>query len=191
MRNRMLFAGCILAAATALVWLWMNRDTLSAPLTPAPQASIGGASATATFPPSVTVASPPPSPATYEDQQKAFVAAFNTPINFYGRVIDQYGDPVAGADVKLSANDKASGGRPSEISVTTDADGHFSIVGIVGITLAVEISKPGYRNVPRTTERAGSSGLFEYGLSSRGSHESSPAARAIFALQKIGTLDRL
>src|SRR2546423_10155652 len=66
-------------------------------------------------------------PTTFQARQEAFIAAFKTPISFYGRVIDQRGDPVPQADVKLSANDKASGGRPSEYTCKTDSDGRFSI----------------------------------------------------------------
>ena len=41
--------------------------------------------------------------------------AFNAPISFYGRVIDQYGNPVSDADVGYTAADKfnASGSNYS------------------------------------------------------------------------------
>src|SRR4029450_11399789 len=75
-------------------------------------------------PPAVTQTSAPRKapPTTFEARQEAFIAAFKTPISFYGRVVDQHGDPVPQADVKLSANDKASGARPSEYTRKTDSD---------------------------------------------------------------------
>jgi hypothetical protein len=135
---------------------------------------------------------PRPSPQlTVGAQERGFIAAFNTPITFYGRVIDQYGSPVPGADVKLSANDKAFGGRPSHYTRKTDTDGRFSIDGIAGITLGVEVSKPGYHSLPSAYGKVTSSGLFEYGLSSKGPHQSSQAVPTIFTLHKVGTIEPL
>src|SRR5439155_18789841 len=135
--------------------------------------------------PAVTQASSPRKapPTAFQAQQEAFIAAFKTPISFYGRVIDQYGGPVPQADVKLSANDKASGGRPSEYTRKTDSDGRFSIRGIWGITLAVEVSKRGYRGIPPTEAQPSSSGLFESWVSKasfHGPHGSTQNAPTIF-----------
>jgi hypothetical protein len=133
-----------------------------------------------------------PSPqATLEAQERAFITAFNTPIAFYGRVIDQYGDPIPDAQVKLSANDKVFGGPPSRYTRKTDTGGRFSIEGIVGITLGVEVSKPGYRVIPPAYGKVTSSGLFEYGLSSRGAYQFSKEIPTMFTLHKIGAVEPL
>lgn len=125
-------------------------------------------------------------------QQQRFTASFLTPITFYGKVVDQHGEPVAQADVKLSANDKPLGGNPSEYTRTTDAEGLFSISGIVGLTLAVEVSKTGYRVMPPADDKVTSSGLFEYGLSSiKGPPPTDKNAPVIFTLYKYGQLEPL
>jgi hypothetical protein len=121
-------------------------------------------------------------------QEKRFVDAFRKPIAFYGRVVDQYGNAVGQADVKMAANDKPLGGRPSEYVRKSDNGGLFSITGIVGLTLAVEVSKPGYLVIPPADKKVTSSGLFEYGLSSvRGPHRPSEGEPVIFTLYKPGT----
>jgi len=140
----------------------------------------------------------PPIPATgpmpsFEVQQKRFTAAFHTPITFYGRVMDQHSQPVAQADVKLSANDKPLGGPTAEYARKTDANGFFSIKGISGLTLFVKVSKPGYFVMPQTDSRkVTSSALFEYGLESiRGPHRPDKDAPVIFTLHKQGVSEPL
>jgi hypothetical protein len=129
---------------------------------------------------------------TASDQQKRFIEAFATPIDFYGRVIDQHGDVVSGADVKIAVNDKPFGGRPSEYSKKTDEIGSFAINGIRGLTLAVEVSKPGYDVIPPADNGVTSSGLFEYGLSSnRGKPHSSMDKPIVFTLRKPGMREPL
>jgi hypothetical protein len=129
-------------------------------------------------------------PPTFESQQRAIIAAFNAPIVFYGRVIDQHGSAVPEADVKLWANDKASG-SPSEYVRKTDGDGRFFLDGAKGITLGVEVTKPGFRRILTSVRSPSSSGRFEYGLSSRGLHQSSKEAPTIFVLYKPGPIEPL
>jgi hypothetical protein len=118
-----------------------------------------------------------------------FRAAFLTPITFYGRVLDQNNQPIAGASVKLAANDKPLL-SPSEYHRTTDSGGLFSISGIVGLTLLVEVSKPGYRIVPADEPPPTSSGVFEFGL---GTHPHQPDKKrpVVFRLLRIGNLEPL
>ena len=146
---------------------------------------------------SLPVSSPQDSPsskkrpsATYEKMVEQFRSDFRTPINFYGKVIDQGGNPVPDAEVKLSANDKADG-RPSDYTRKTDEAGMFSITGAHGITLAVEVSKPGYRAIAPQHGKTTSSGLFDYGLSSHGVYQSSESAPTIFMLYKPGPTEPL
>jgi hypothetical protein len=120
------------------------------------------------------------------------MAAFRTPISFFGRVNDQYGSAVPLADVKIAANDKPLGGRPSEYTLKSDTDGLFAITGIVGITLSIEVSKPGYQVIPPADNKVTSSGVFDYGLSSnRGPHHPDKENPVIFTLHKHGPLESL
>lgn len=126
------------------------------------------------------------------EQQARFSAAFATPILFFGRVVDQTGAPVSLADVKIAANDKAFGGKPSEYSLKSDADGLFSIAAIKGLTLAVEVSKAGYHVIPPADGKVTSSGIFDYGLSpSRGRHHPQKEKPVHFTLRKPGQIEPL
>jgi hypothetical protein len=68
------------------------------------------------------------------------------PINVYGKVIDQYGQPVVGAEVKggtlLYVNPERSGGE--SFSTITDAQGQFSFTGLHGVRFGFGIEKLGY-----------------------------------------------
>ncbi|HKQ37638.1 MAG TPA: carboxypeptidase-like regulatory domain-containing protein [Verrucomicrobiae bacterium] len=135
---------------------------------------------------------PTPRSTSVETQQRKFIEAFNTSITFFGQVLDQNGAPVVSANVQIAANDKAFGGKPSQYALKSDAGGRFSISGISGITLSVEVSKPGYRIIPPADNRVTSSGVFNYALSSsRGRHQPNPDNPVRFSLYKIGPSESL
>lgn len=93
----------------------------------------------------------------------------------------------------LSANDKPLGQPNSEYTRTTDTEGCFSIGNIVGLTLAVAVSKEGYKGIPQNDSRTvTSSGVFEYGLESiQGPHQPDKNTPVIFRLYKIGPTEPL
>jgi hypothetical protein len=69
----------------------------------------------------------------------------DVPIDFYGRVEDQFGDVVAGAVV--SFNVRVMNGRESTVNrgqVTVDANGFFAITGYRGQDLGLVPTKAGY-----------------------------------------------
>ena len=79
------------------------------------------------------------------------VAAENAKtINVYGKVIDQFGQPVVNATVKGSAlllkgwDQSGSTG----VSTTTDAEGYFNFTGLHGYRFGLGIEKPGYKYDP-------------------------------------------
>jgi hypothetical protein len=78
---------------------------------------------------------------------------WKTPIEFYGKVIDQHGEAVVGATVNLQWS--ALGSTPKK-TLTTDAGGSFEITGISGKGLSVDVSALGYRR------RKSASGSYEY-----------------------------
>jgi len=55
------------------------------------------------------------------------------PIEFYGRAVDQHGEPVEGAKVVYSVNSAPGFGGPGRYTATTDGDGRFSVSGVKGI----------------------------------------------------------
>ena len=81
-------------------WQLISSNVSAAPK-PSPQASPS---------PPVLTATPPPIPPTLQARRKETVdkilASLATPITFYGRIIDQNGDPVPDANVNYGALDK-------------------------------------------------------------------------------------
>ena len=70
---------------------------------------------------------------------------WRTPIEFYGKVLDHKDQPVEGATVMFSCNDLSVEGL-SKYSRQTDSEGLFSLTGIEGKVLVVDVSKNGYRS---------------------------------------------
>jgi len=68
------------------------------------------------------------------------------PINFYGKVIDQTGQPVQGAKIRFQWTDMSSAGT-TEKFVETDAQGIFSLQNEKGKNLGVYVSKDGYNAI--------------------------------------------
>jgi hypothetical protein len=80
-----------------------------------------------------------------EGKKKALQEAFNSPIDFWGKVVDQDGQPVAGATVTLTVNNTPDPyGNLPKVTVLSDANGLFSLTGKNGLGLAVWASKDGY-----------------------------------------------
>ena len=188
-RHRLLFGALIVVGLLTVWWLVARKpDALpsNAATTPVPQSQNESPT-----PAAVSQAPPPqkPPPAfPFDMQEKGFIMAFKTPIRFYGKVIDQHGVPIPAADVRMAAVDKPWG-RPSVYERKTDNDGLFSIEGIAGLDLSVEVTKPGFRVFSAADNRVTSSGIFNYGLAHP--HQPDKAAPILFVLHKPGTIEPL
>jgi hypothetical protein len=68
---------------------------------------------------------------------------WRTPIEFYGKVVDENTNPVAAAEVDFDCNDTSVEGT-SFYHARADANGLFSIKGIQGKVLGVKVNKSGY-----------------------------------------------
>ncbi len=69
--------------------------------------------------------------------------AWKTPIEFYGKVLDEATNPVAGVQIDFDCNDLSSTGT-SSYRTESDGNGLFSINNIKGKLLVVKVSKEGY-----------------------------------------------
>ncbi|WP_395690074.1 hypothetical protein [Aestuariivirga sp.] len=144
-------------------------------------------------PAKVAAALPPLTPEQKQQQTQTnpeklagFKAAFATPINLYGRVIDQHGDPVASANVEYSILSFEN--RPKG-QLSSRADGTFQITGHRGASIAVWVSKDGYRRLPGVDGEVGSDHRFAFG--SKHPPASSPQEPIVFTLQKPGVIEPL
>ncbi|MEI8341112.1 MAG: carboxypeptidase-like regulatory domain-containing protein, partial [Verrucomicrobiota bacterium] len=81
-------------------------------------------------------------------QEKDYHYDWKIPIRFYGKVIDQFGNVVTGADVHFQWTDLSVKGT-SEANTTTDNNGSFSLFDKHGKNLGVYITKQGYYDVSR------------------------------------------
>lgn len=87
----------------------------------------------------------PKSHAKISPQELAFLNAFRQPINLFGKVVDQHGNPIEGATIEVYANDKPfSDGGPPDVTLVSDISGSFSVVGLKGVALGVLAKKKGY-----------------------------------------------
>jgi len=116
-----------------------------------------------------------------------YLSLVMTPISFYGKAIDDKGNPVPEAHIAYQAGDKIDpNADSSKYSGTSDKDGGFWITGVHGVNLYVDVSKDGYYRTPPFDEHRGSYDGFTYaeppsGTSSALPTESNPA---IFVLRK-------
>ncbi|MGV3661403.1 MAG: carboxypeptidase-like regulatory domain-containing protein [Prosthecobacter sp.] len=123
--------------------------------------------------------------------QARLEAAYQAPITFYGKVADQFGNPVAGANVEMRVNDSSSR-KGRVLKLTADAQGVFSIADVAGLSLYVSVSKAGYYRVRTQDGKRGSEDGFAYGEDlGHGIHKPEPGNPAIFLLQKEGVKETL
>lgn len=75
-----------------------------------------------------------------------FLRAFDTPIHFYGKVVNEHGAPVAGAQIEIGVNDKPYEAGSKYHKISSD-DGSFGISGVHGIALSIAIEMEGYERL--------------------------------------------
>lgn len=194
-RNHVIAVVLIVAVAVLAAVLVMRKSDAPKPqaatsVVPAPTL-IPRATPTAAVPatsPSPQIALPPEVAAKLSEPDKVNIGkileAFGAPIEFYGKVIDDRGAPVDGATIYYSVADQYFGDS-SKYTGTSDSDGSFTISGVKGAGVYVEVSKEGYY---RVTEKSYAS--FGYGVPS-GRQPPSKDNPAIFVLRKKGIAEPL
>jgi Carboxypeptidase regulatory-like domain len=120
---------------------------------------------------------------------ESLVSRLNTSINVYGRVVDQFGEPVAGASVILRPHNRLQDSYGKR-TVTTDADGRFSADGLYGNALGISAEKEGYLRIPAYSSVSSSASLsYDRGSSGTGNQFSVPTNPIVLELLKIGATE--
>ena len=98
--------------------------------------------------------------------------ADNTAQDFFGKVVDQHGQPVVDATVTATATREA--GRDGPVTAQTDSRGLFQILGLRGRSVSISVEKRGF-----TIQGHG------VGLRNANGPETSATNRAIFTMWKL------
>ncbi len=72
------------------------------------------------------------------------LAAWQAPIEFYGKVVDENTNPVTGVDIHFNWSELPERGGERTSDTQSDSDGLFSLHGKRGAALTVSFSKQGY-----------------------------------------------
>ena len=173
MKPRILIGGSIaLVLAAVAIWFW----TASPPATTTatiPQQPLSSETQSSTSSP--PTASTPTAKAKEQVMSEALATLNQQPIDFYGKVVDQNGAPVAGAKVSggVMVQTRWMNGTIGNHYTTSDAAGLFSFKGLAGRDISIWIEKPGYQfeNMKQQT-------LFKYSLLSPEPERHKPNAEA-------------
>ena len=118
--------------------------------------------------------------------------------DFYGKVIDQYGNPIENVTVigYLRLNDESFGVQVTKLTTTTDNNGLFEFTGLHGASIGAYLNKEGYKigdrgegykepagEKPSPNDRAtytmwklrGAEPLVKSGINAKIPHDDSPA----------------
>ncbi len=119
-----------------------------------------------------------------------FFAAYQTPIKLHGKVVDQHGDPVPGASITLTPVDSPFGDESkSKRTISSDAEGKFSVKGLKGASMGVQVFKNGYLDIPPLGGPA-SFVMVDYSDNAKiGKRYSNPATPLVLKLHKAGPAD--
>jgi hypothetical protein len=76
--------------------------------------------------------------------RERFLAEWQAPIDFYGKVLDENSNAIAGASIRFSWSETPLEGGHKTSLTESDTDGLFSLHGQRGASLQVWVSKDGY-----------------------------------------------
>jgi len=121
-----------------------------------------------------------------ESLLKKLMPLYLRSIDFYGKVVDERGTPIAGAKVAYRVNDSPNPDRSGSTGeIASDAAGLFAI-GARGLGIYVEVSKEGYYRAAEVNGQRGSYAGFTH-PEDRGSNPLPERhTPAIFTLRKMG-----
>lgn len=86
--------------------------------------------------------------------QSGWVDKIVRPIEFYGKVVDENTNPVSGANVSFIYNRFSYPEASFTTNTVSDSSGLFSLSGVKGSTLGVQVQKDGYYSVKGDSQRS-------------------------------------
>lgn len=194
----------VLVVALGVAWLawYSHRSTVVSPLATKPTETVGDPSRMSdeakASQQSQGDSSPPvgvraPDPESEKRHLGNLAPLFLRPFSFYGKVVDERGNPVGGANVRYSIHNNpspAKSGTRSELE--TDTNGEFTIRHH-GLSIYIEVSKQGYYRVPKTNGNLASHGGFQNHDRISNDEVSMPTKEspATFLLHKAGATEPL
>ncbi len=111
--------------------------------------------------------------------RQRILADWQQPIEFYGKVVDENSNPVAGAKIQFHWASMLEDDASSNSATESDSEGLFSLHGKQGGSLTVWVSKKGYLSL-----QGGQKG-FSYAVDSE-KHSPDPQTPVMFFLRKKG-----
>lgn len=151
MKSRVLMFAVLMLIVGFIWWHW--RRTPDPRVTIAPIAAAGAsstivsaASGSATSPHSALVPGQAERARLNEstrEQHESFRAAYATPRDLYGLVVDDQEHPIEGASVDVSIADQPWSEKGSKYHLVSGQDGRFSLLGRPGADFYVKVSKTG------------------------------------------------
>ena len=159
MKNKSAILGALLVLVMLVIWAFHKKRQAPIELYPSVTNAVSSIkqieqSESSTYPPNNSAAAQLPSSNNVADQinqrmkqmesqSQKVLDEWKTPIEFYGRVVDESNSIVSGAQVDFSCNDLSTSGT-SSYHAQSDENGMFSIKGISGKLLVVNVSKANY-----------------------------------------------
>lgn len=120
---------------------------------------------------------------------ESLIALLNTSIAVYGKVVDQFGEPVASARVTLSPINRYEDSYGRKI-VVTDENGRFSAEGLYGNSLGISAEKEGYLRIPPMNSRSSTAMLnYARGGGGTGDRHAGPSNPIVLELLKVGPVE--
>lgn len=172
----------VLAGVLFLFWWWRARRQEPLAEKPAPAQSAPQDASKEAATPTATNTSPsaPPTQKPSPELRKTFETLNHNEIEFFGRAVDQFWEPVPAAGVEgiVLVNTGSQGGQMSR-QTTTDAQGYFQFGGIKGQDLGITLTKDGYEY-----RRRSSSFSYSYFEADHKRHIPDPKNPVVFVLWK-------
>jgi hypothetical protein len=142
--------------------------------TSAAQPAVAPNSLTTMFAPSATIEES-------NSERQKIVGIWRVPIDFYGRVVDQSNNVIAGAQVRFHWVETPDSGGNRDAITSSDANGLFTLHGAHGPSLRVDVAKEGYYS---SSER--DHPPFKYGPFAMGDFAPDPLNPVVFHLHSKG-----